>query len=88
MPLLTVRLLFIFMHLSRVHLTTLKIHSVSQTQPNFEQRTLPEVVKNSRNESCENPVPICINRDASLDRLLDGHYRAVSAFAIRQKSGW
>ena len=50
-PLLTVRLLFIFVHLSCVHLATLKIHSVSQTQPNFKQRTLPEVVNNSGNEA-------------------------------------
>ncbi len=50
-PLLTVGLLFIFMHLSHVHLATLKIHSVSQTPLNFEQRTLPEVVNNSGNEA-------------------------------------
>ena len=48
-PLLTVGLLFIFMHLSCVHLATLKIHSVSQTPPNLKQRTLPEVVDNSGN---------------------------------------
>ena len=47
----TVGLLFIFGHLSRVHLATLKIHSVSQTSPNFEQRTSLEVVTNSRNEA-------------------------------------
>ena len=50
-PLLTVGLLFIFGHLSRVHLTTLKIHSVSQTSPNFEQTTAPEVVNNSENDA-------------------------------------
>ena len=50
-PLLTVGLLFIFAHLSRVHLATLKIHSVSQTPLNFEQRTLPEVVNYSRNKA-------------------------------------
>ena len=50
-PLLTVGLLFIFVHLSRVHLATLKIHSVSQTQPNFEQRTSPKVVNNSGNKA-------------------------------------
>ena len=50
-PLLTVGLLFILMHLSRVHLATLKIHSVSQIQPNFEQRTSPEGVNNSENEA-------------------------------------
>ena len=50
-PLLTVGLLFIFVHLSRVHLATLKIHSVSQTQSNFEQKTSPEGVNNSRNEA-------------------------------------
>ena len=44
-------LLFIFGHLSRVHLTTLKIYSVSQTSPNFEQTTLPEVVNNSGNKT-------------------------------------
>ena len=43
-PLLTVGLLFILGHLSRVHLATLKIHSVSQTSPNFEQRTSPDML--------------------------------------------
>ena len=53
MPLLTVTvgLLFIFVHQSRVHLATLKIHSVSQTPLNFELRTSLEVVNNSRNEA-------------------------------------
>ena len=51
MPLLAVGLLFIFGHLSHVHLTTLKIHSVSQTPLNFKQRTSLEVVNNSRNEA-------------------------------------
>ena len=51
MPLLRVGLLFIFGHLSRIHLATLKIHSVSQTSPNFEQTTSPEVVNNSGNEA-------------------------------------
>ena len=50
-PLLTVGLLFIFGHLSRVHLATLKIHSISQTSMNFEQTTSPEVVNNSGNEA-------------------------------------
>ena len=50
MPLLTVGLLFIFGHLSYVHLATLKIHSVSQTSLNFKQMTSPEVVNNSGNE--------------------------------------
>ena len=36
-PLLTVKLFFIFEHLSRVHLATVKIHSVSQTPPNLKQ---------------------------------------------------
>ena len=43
--------MFIFGHLSCVHLAILKIHSVSQTSPNFKQRTLPEVVNNSGNEA-------------------------------------
>ena len=51
MPLLTVGLLFIFGHLSHIHLATLKIHSVSQTSPNFEQTTSPEVVINSGNKA-------------------------------------
>ena len=53
MPLLTVAigLLFIFVHLLRVHLATLKIHSVAQTPSNFEQRTSPEVINNSGNEA-------------------------------------
>ena len=38
-PLLTVVLLFIFVHLSCVHLSALKIHSISQTPMNLEQRT-------------------------------------------------
>ena len=41
-PLLTVGLFFSFVHLSCVHLATLKIHSISQTPPNLEQRTSPE----------------------------------------------
>ena len=51
MPLLTVGFLFIFVPLSHVHLATLKIHSVSQTPPNFEQRTKLEIVNNSGNEA-------------------------------------
>ena len=47
-PLLTLGLLFIFVPLSCFHLATLKIHSISQTPPN---RTLPEVVHKSGNES-------------------------------------
>ena len=81
-PLLTVGLLFIFGHLLCIHFTTLKIHSVSQTSPNFEQTTSLEVVNNS-----ENPVPICISRDASMERLLAGRYQAVWGFAVRRKSG-
>ena len=38
------------MHLSCVHLTTLKILSISQTTPNFKQRTSLKVVHNSGNE--------------------------------------
>ena len=49
-PLLTVGLLFIFVHLSHVHLATLKIHSISQTPPNFKQKTSPEVVNNTVND--------------------------------------
>ena len=49
--LLTVGLLFIFGHQSRVHLTTLKMHSVSQTSPNLKQRTSPEVVNNNGNKA-------------------------------------
>ena len=51
MPLLTAGLLFIFVHLLCDRLTTWKIHSISQTQPNFEQRTSPEVVLSSVNEA-------------------------------------
>ena len=86
-PLLTVGLLFILVHLSRVHLTTLKVHSVSQTWLNFEQRTLPEVANNSGYKSHKNPVPICISRDASMERLLAGHCGAVWGCSVRQKSG-
>ena len=74
MTLLTVGLLFIFGHLSYVHLETLEIHSVSQMPLNFEQRTLPEVVDSSRNKatSHENPIPACISRYASMECLLAG----------------
>ena len=51
MQLLTVGLLFIFGHLVRIHLATLKIHSITQTSPNFKQTTLLEVVNNSENEA-------------------------------------
>ena len=51
MPLLTVGLLFIFVHLSRIYLASLKIHSISQTPLNFEQKTLPEVINNSGNKA-------------------------------------
>ena len=44
-----VGLLFIFVHLSCVHVAILKIHSISP--PNFEQRTLLDVVHNSGNEA-------------------------------------
>ena len=50
-PFLTVGLLFIFMHLSRVQLATLKIHSISQTSQNFEHKTSPEVGNSSGNEA-------------------------------------
>ena len=43
--------LFIFVHPSCVHLATLKIHSISQTPLNFEQRTSLEVVNSSGNEA-------------------------------------
>ena len=51
MPLLIVGLLYIFGHISRVHLATWKIHIVSQTSPNFKQTTSPEVVINRGNEA-------------------------------------
>ena len=82
-PLLTVGILFIFMHLSCVHLATLKIHSVSQTLMNFKQRSSLEVVNNSRNEAYENPVPICISWDASMEHLLADRYQVVM---VRKKS--
>jgi len=43
--------LFISVHPSCVHLATLKIHSVSRTPLNFEQRTSLEVVNSSGNEA-------------------------------------
>ena len=58
------------MHLSCVHLATLKIHSVSQTPLNFEQKILPEVVHNSRDESRENPIPVCVSWDASMGPMV------------------
>ena len=89
MPMRTVGLLFILGHLSRVHLTTLKIHTISQNSPNFEQRTSPEVINNNGNKatSHENPIPICISQDASMERVLDGRYQVVWRFMVRQKSG-
>ena len=51
MPMPTVALFFIFVLPSCIHLATLKIHSVSKTPPNFEQRTLPEVLRNCKNEA-------------------------------------
>ena len=42
---------FVYFCASCVHLATLKIHSISQTPPNFKQRTLQEVVNNSGNEA-------------------------------------
>ena len=63
-PLLTVGLLFIFMYLWYVHLATSKIH-VSQTPPNFKQRTSLGVVHDSGNEATslrrKIPFPICIS---------------------------
>ena len=50
-PLLTVGLLFIFVHLLCVLLATLKIHSISQTPLNFEQKASQEVVNSSGNEA-------------------------------------
>ena len=44
-PLPTAGDLFTFVHLS------LKIHSDSQTPLNFEQKTLPAIINNSRNEA-------------------------------------
>ena len=76
MPMLTVGLFLIFTHLSHVHLATLKIHSVSQTPPNFEQKASLEVVNNSMYKSHENPVPIYISRDASMECLLAGCYQS------------
>ena len=81
MPLLTLGLLFILGHLSRVHLATLKIHSISQTLQNFKQRT--SLAKQSQKrgyKSRENPVLICISLDASMERLLANRYRAVWGF--------
>ena len=43
--------MFIFVHLSCVHLATLKIHSISQTPLNFEQRISLEVVNDSGNKA-------------------------------------
>ena len=51
MPWLTVGLLFIFMHISCVHLATLKIDSVSQTPPDFKERTSVEVEHKSGNKA-------------------------------------
>ena len=89
---LTVSLLFIFMHLSCVHLATLKIHSVSQsqTQQNFEQRTSPELVNNSGNEAKSLTrimflLSICLIWDASMEHLLTRCYQAVWGRTVRKK---
>jgi len=54
------------------------------------KRTSPEVVNNKQGykfKSCENPVPICISWDASVEHLLAGCYQAVRGHAVRKKSG-
>ena len=50
-PTLLLTVVLVFSYLSCVHFTTLKIHSVSQTTPNFKQRTSSEVVNNNENEA-------------------------------------
>ena len=74
-PFLTARLLFISMHLLCVHLTTLKINSVSQTPLNFEQRTSLEAV----------PVPICIRWDANMEPVVTAHYWVVQGCTATTK---
>ena len=86
MPLLTVGLLFIFVHLSCVHLATLKIHSISQTQLNLKTKDIAGSRKQGY-KSHGNPVPVCISRDASMEHLLASCYQAVWGHAVRKKSG-
>ena len=77
------------MHLSHVYLTTLKIHSISQTPPNFEQRTSLEVV-NNRNEATSLmriPFVFVISWDASMECLLTGRNWAVQGHMVWKKNG-
>ena len=39
-------------------------------------------------KSHENPVPVCISRDAIMEHLLAGRYQAVWGCAVRKKSWW
>ena len=86
-PLLTVGILFIFTHLSCVHLATFKIHSISQTPPNFEQKTSPEVVNNSRNQAtstslARTPFLFASDRGCQFSACV---YWAVWGFTVRKK---
>ena len=86
------RLLFVFVHLSWVHLTTLKIHSIFQTPLGTELWT-KDIAGSSAQQwkwgykSRENPIPICISWDTSIEQLLTGCYWAVWDCAVRKKSG-
>ena len=54
------------------------------------KRTSPEVVNNKQGykfKSCENPVPICISWDASVEHLLAGCYQAVRGARSKEKEG-
>ena len=62
----------------------------SQTPANFEQRTLPEVVHKSTKQghkTCENPTPICIQWDASMEHVFTGHYQVVWDSAVQKREG-
>ena len=86
-PLLTVGILFIFTHLSCVHLATFKIHSISRTPPNFKQRTSPEVVNNSGNQAtstslARTPFLFASDRGCQFSTCV---YWAVWGFTVRKK---
>ena len=91
-PLLTVGILFIFTHLSCVDLATFKIQSISQTPPNFKQRTSPEVVNNSGNQAtslqatstslARTPFLFASDRGCQFSAYV---YWAVWGFTVRKK---
>ena len=66
----------------------MKIYSISQTPPNFKQRTSPEVVHNSRNEASSLArIPFLFAKAGMLstERVVTGCYWAVWGHTERKK---